>query len=309
MLVWPVRVINTLPGGSAYGDIHTEVDAMKRIMTAENRKAAAQRLAEIIGETCHYTKVPRCAYEVGPYMFEKDGSITLEEDADLDPLRQLVREGLVTPFEKEVEVQEEQTEQEEPETAEATDEPCAFNVRIPTAPHTGNTLRNLVYLIYTRGELINKALGTSFSAEKGLVDELADKVLITAKDLIETVTAYEETYGRALSGLTITEEMITFSSLPETTDGKLIRAFMDLVVMMNKQALAYKRIQAKVVTEENEKYALRIWLTRLGMSGSDYKDTRRILLQNLKGDSAFHTRADKEKWKERYQKSRREVER
>ena len=51
-------------------------------LATENRKAAATRLAEIIGGTSRYTKVPRCAYEVGPYFLEKDGTVTVPEDAD-----------------------------------------------------------------------------------------------------------------------------------------------------------------------------------------------------------------------------------
>ena len=68
-------------------------------LATENRKAAAARLAEIIGGTSRYTKVPRCAYEVGPYFLEKDGTITVPEDADLTPLQMMVDEGLIEPFE------------------------------------------------------------------------------------------------------------------------------------------------------------------------------------------------------------------
>ena len=68
-------------------------------LATDNRKAAAQRLAEIIGGTSRYTKVPRCAYEVGPYFIEKDGTITVPEDADLQPLMTLAEEGLLEPFE------------------------------------------------------------------------------------------------------------------------------------------------------------------------------------------------------------------
>ena len=55
-------------------------------LATENRKEAAARLAEITGNESRYTKVPRCAYEVGPYTIEKDGSVTVAEDADLSPL-------------------------------------------------------------------------------------------------------------------------------------------------------------------------------------------------------------------------------
>jgi hypothetical protein len=74
--------------------------------------------------------------------------------------------------------------------------------------------------------------------------------------------------------------------------------------MMNKQALDQKRIQAKVVSDENEKYALRIWLTRLGMNGPEYKEARGVLMENLTGNSAFRTKAEEEKWKARQAKKR-----
>ena len=69
--------------------------------------------------------------------------------------------------------------------------------------------------------------------------------------------------------------------------------------MMNKMALEQKRIQAKAVNEENEKYALRIWLTRLGMNGPEHKEARRVLMENLTGHCAFRTEADKLRWQER----------
>lgn len=37
-----------------------------------------------------------------------------------------------------------------------------------------------------------------------------------------------------------------------------------------KMCISQKRIQAKNVNDENEKYALRTWLIRLGMNGSDF---------------------------------------
>ena len=68
-------------------------------LATDNRKAAAARLAEITGTESHYTKVPRCAYEVGPYAIDKDGNITVAEGADLQPLQTLADEGMVEPFE------------------------------------------------------------------------------------------------------------------------------------------------------------------------------------------------------------------
>ncbi len=38
---------------------------------------------------------------------------------------------------------------------------------------------------------------------------------------------------------------------------------------------------------DNEKFAFRVFLIRLGFIGDDYKAARKILLSNLSGNSAF----------------------
>ena len=45
---------------------------------------------------------------------------------------------------------------------------------------------------------------------------------------------------------------------------------------------------------ENEKYAFRCFLLRLGFIGDDYKADRKILLKNLSGSSAFRSPSAKE---------------
>ena len=74
--------------------------------------------------------------------------------------------------------------------------------------------------------------------------------------------------------------------------------------MMNKQAITQQRIQAKEITAENEKYAMRIWLLRLDMNGSEYKEERRILMENLSGHAAFRTEEDKVRWQARQNEKR-----
>jgi hypothetical protein len=48
-----------------------------------------------------------------------------------------------------------------------------------------------------------------------------------------------------------------------------------------------KRITAKEKPVDNEKYAFRCLLLRLGFIGAEYKEERKILLQNLSGSPAF----------------------
>ena len=171
--------------------------------------------------------------------------------------------------------------------------------------HTGATLRNLINLIYTRAGLLNKALGTGFRVDEELIEALKDDTCTqTTESLLQAIGDFETEHGKAIDGLTFTPEGITFSSLPETEDAEKLRTFTTLCGMMNKQALEQKRIQAKAVNEENEKYALRIWLTRLGMNGAEFKEARKILMANLTGHCAFRTPAEEAKWKARQAEKR-----
>ena len=265
-------------------------------LATDNRKEAAARLAEITGAESRYTRVPRCAYEVGPYTIEKDGSITVAEDADLAPLQALADEGLVEPFEAPA---------TEPAAEEAEAEPINLTVEVPMKHHNGATLRNLINLIYTRAGLLNKALGTGFRVDEELIEALKDDACtLTTESLLQAIGDFEAEHGKAIDGLTFTPEGITFASLPETTDAEKLRTFTILAGMMNKQALDQKRIQAKAVNDENEKYALRIWLTRLGMNGSEFKEARKVLMANLTGHCAFRTPAEEAKWKARQAEKR-----
>ena len=45
---------------------------------------------------------------------------------------------------------------------------------------------------------------------------------------------------------------------------------------------------------DNEKYAFRCFLLRLGFIGDEHKTSRKILLRNLSGSSAFKAGAAKE---------------
>jgi hypothetical protein len=72
---------------------------------------------------------------------------------------------------------------------------------------------------------------------------------------------------------------------------------------MVRTAREQKRISPTETIEENEKYYMRVWLVRLGFDGKGCKETRKMLLENLKGHTAFRTEADRQKWNDR-QKAR-----
>ena len=275
------------------------------------RKTAAARLAELIGERAVYTKMPRCAYEVGPFAIERDGSITVSESTDLAPLRTLAQEGLLEGWEEPVkesaaataeavtEAQEDNGVEDDTEAQEAASEtqvepaenntPDALTISLPLTGHTVNSLRNLVTMIYSRGALLSKATGGSFGCTPAQVEALKDCI---------TVESVREKISPDLIGLTITDDSITFT-FPATDDAEKVQAFTQLSAQMNKAAKAAKRVMAKKTDTANEKYIFRIWLLALGMGGDEFKTARRVLLAPLSGNAAFKDAAMEQRWKEK----------
>ena len=192
-------------------------------------------------------------------------------------------------------------EQEREEQQEAEDQPdevpLDLELAFPTSQHNGVSLRNLVNLIYSRGRLISKATGGYFHVEEDLIETLRDdSCTYTVANFIETLKRYEAQCGTAMEGLVITDEKVSFTGFPTAPDYDHLTAFGHLAILMNQQAISQKRIQAKDVNDENEKYAFRTWLLRLGMNGPDFKETRRILMKNLTGHAAFRTDEEAQKF-------------
>ena len=269
-------------------------------VTGSDRKQLVSIITHETGVKATYKGMPSMAYCIDGITIEKDGTMVWDENTDAATIQKIIDALAAAGFEGTGETPQ---PVEAPAPQEA--EPVELTVSLPLTRHTGASLRNLINLVYTRASLLNKALGTSFRVEQGLTDSLQDDAcILTVESLLSAIAAYEDEHGKVLDGITITPEEISFTSLPETTEPERLRAFTELVAMMNKQAIEQKRVQAKAVNEENEKYALRIWLTRLGMNGPEFKTTRKVLMENLTGHSAFRTPAEEAKWKARQAEKR-----
>ena len=285
-------------------------------VSGEQRKAMVKVIAETTGVQAKYMRTPTYAYEIDYFTVTRDGTLEFSDRSDSEEVEAVLEalgaagfEGIGDTTEAPEQAQETPTAADtEPQESENTSEDrdtVELTVTLPMARHTGLTLRNLINLIYTRAELLNKALGTAFRVDEGLVKALQnDACVLTLERLFETVEAYENQHGKAANGLVIEPDKLTFSTLPETEDPTVLRTFTTLCAMMNKQAIAQQRIQAKAVSADNEKYAMRIWLLRLGMNGPEYKDERRILMKNLSGHCALRTEEDKERWQQKQNKRR-----
>ena len=276
-------------------------------VTGSDRKKLVSIITRETGIKAAYQGMPSMAYAIGDITVEKDGTMVWDERTDNATIQRITEALAAAGFEG---IREEpeapaSAETEAPAEPDTATEPVELTVGIPTSKHTGASLRNLINLLYTRASLLNKALGTGFRVDEALTEALQDDAcILTTDSLLRAIGDFEAEHGKAIDGLTITPEEITFGSLPETTDTEKLHTFTILCGMMSKQAIDQKRIQAKGVNEDNEKYALRIWLTRLGMNGPEFKTTRRVLMENLTGHSAFRTDVEKQRWMQRQAEKR-----
>ena len=67
----------------------------KYALNIEDRKVLVSRLMELNGLHSRYTFMPRCAYIVGSYTVEKEGTLVIEENAEQEIIQTLLDEGII----------------------------------------------------------------------------------------------------------------------------------------------------------------------------------------------------------------------
>ena len=145
--------------------------------------------------------------------------------------------------------------------ADAQNEATGLTVSLPKDGFTDNAIDNLRKLVDAKAALMRKALE-------------ADRLDI---EVIEDTVSFP-----------------WWDTLPEPEDAQAYTKFLAALCGMAKEA---KRVLAKEIEVESEKYAFRCFLLRLGFIGADSKTERKILLRNLSGHSAFRNKAEEEKYK------------
>ncbi len=81
--------------------------------------------------------------------------------------------------------------------------------------------------------------------------------------------------------------VIIFPWFTEDVDKDDLAIYQELVIKMAENASGAKRISDIYHEPENERYAFRCFLLRLGYIGTEYKNARKVLLRNLTGSAAF----------------------
>ncbi len=118
-------------------------------------------------------------------------------------------------------------------------------------------------------------------ADKVNVDNL--QKLLDAKGWL-----FRKALGVESLAFEVTEDKVSFPWFSHT-DTDLTTAYTQFISAICKMSIEQKRITAREKAVANEKYAFRCFLLRLGFIGDEYKQSRKLLLANLDGSSAFKT--------------------
>ena len=132
-----------------------------------------------------------------------------------------------------------------------------------------------------------ETIGLCISMPRTLFTETA---LANLKNIVESkATLLKKAFD--IDDLTILEEdgKVCFPWFNGKTPEEL-KAYDHFVCKLCEMARTQKRVTATEKQVDNEKYAFRCFLLRLGFIGAEFKEIRKILLKNLEGNSAFKTK-------------------
>lgn len=182
---------------------------------------------------------------------------------------------------------------------------CGIHIHLDGSSHTPRSIRNFINIIYAHNDLLYKAL--QIAPERMHYCKKMDAYLVERmnrmkpKTLRQIESIWYENYSGSRNGhyhqsryhfLNLhsffhgnhTVELRGFNS---TLHAGKIRAYIVLALALNHQALTQKSASFRKVQEENEKFAMRVWLNRIGFIGDEFKACREHLYQHLDGNAAW----------------------
>jgi hypothetical protein len=226
---------------------------VKYNVTGARRKELVKVISDITGAKAEYKFMPTCNYEIDYFTVTKDGTLEFDDRADSEEVEQVLEGIAAAGFEcepqngKEIDGNETAEITAEEPANEPQGETVGLTVEIPLDKVA---VGNLTKLLEAKGSLIKKAFG---------VDDLRIEVL---------------------------EDRVAFPWFSEVKPDEAL-AYTNFITKLCMMAKEAKRVNVMEKKVDNEKYAFRCFLLRLGFIGAEYKADRKILLKNLTGSSAF----------------------
>lgn len=186
---------------------------------------------------------------------------------------------------------------------------CGIHIHLDGSNHTPRSIRNFVNIIASKNDLFYKAL--QIEPTRMQYCKKMDSILVERmnRKKPKTMTAIEEIWYEGYNGsrsvhyhqsryhfLNLhsfftrnrTVELRGFNS--ELHAGK-IRSYIVLALSLNNQALTQKCASARKPQTENEKFAMRTYLNRIGLIGDEFANCREHLTAHLDGSAAWRFRA------------------
>ena len=279
----------------------------------EERKAMVAAVSKVLGEKPAYCGAPSFSYKVGTFEITKDGSLCFDDATDeamVARVRTALREAGFTSEDGENEASCADTGADDPiQTGASVEEPTAVDAAEIESSRTETTADEPT-VVETEAD---KQIQTETPAEVTAMEEAVaatdeDSLSISLPRTLFTETALQNLDALLLSKgrlirhafnireatYTLEGDRITFAWLHGTITDETAKAYAEFISKLCLMARTQKRVTAKEKIVDNEKYAFRCFLLRLGMIGNAYKQSRKILLQNLTGSSAFKSGHRKE---------------
>ena len=270
-------------------------------------------ISKVLGEKPAYCGAPSFSYKVGAFEITKDGSLCFDDATDeamVARVRTALREAGFTSEDGENEASCADTGADDPiQTGASVEEPTAVDAAEIESSRTETAPDEPTIVETEADEQIQMETPKEASpAEETETEPDEDSLSISLSRSLFTETALQNLDALLLSKgrlirhafdireatYTLTDDRITFAWLHGTITDETAKAYAEFISMLCLMARTQKRVTAKEKIVDNEKYAFRCFLLRLGMIGSAYKESRKILLQNLIGSSAFKSGHRKE---------------
>lgn len=173
-----------------------------------------------------------------------------------------------------------------------------FIIKVPIDDFDVRQYLNLINMVYSKQKLLNASTDGSFYISENIIEVLREN----KPEDVDYIKDFLERAGDEVKGISFEEDCVLFTGF-NYSEGDEATACASVAAMMVSHARAGKTIHAKLTDTENEKYAMRIWLNQIGLSGKGGKDTREAMMRKLSGDCAFRTDESKQRWTEKRRKS------
>ena len=248
-------------------------------VSGADRKRLVKTIGDALGIRPKYMGTPSFAFRIGSYEVTRHGVLIFEKDEQTANVLAAIKAAGFMAEQTEGNVLIDRNKEDAEETLQ--EEGTQITEIEAMARTTEEHIAEESAPIESQEDIINLSISMPRENFSDTALTNLDALLKSKGNLIKAAFDIEE------ANYTLTEERITFAWFHGTLTPEAYRAYADFIGKLCDMARRQKRVLAKEKEVDNPKYAFRCFLLRLGLIGNKYKTSRKILLQNLWGNSAF----------------------